>query len=508
MSDNGIEHEEYSADLRTMAKGTGLGLAGKIGRQLILVVSALVTTRLLGDGPYGLLDVSNGVVEILVLILGLGYPAAVARYVAVYDGQGKEQYARGVVAGTFVTSTLLGIVVALLLGFRPDWVSMGIYNKPAMTSILWIVMLMLPLSLAGTILCQATIARRTMLYQALIDVVPRPLGIIGIVILCGVLHYGAEGAALAGVGAAAASLAISAYGAARHFPGLTLGDLRYYQFGEVQLLAFPLLFAEFSNFGMSQVNKLIGLGWLPETDMGKYGAANRVAMLGTFGLNSIASIFRPIIAELHDRGKMPELREMFQTVTRWLYHMTLPVMLLAFVKAESVMAAFGPRFAGGAVALRLLCLGQVINVSVGSAGTVLAMSGHQWLVAMNNGIAAALNIVVCIILTRNYGLFGLALSTAITTALVNLLRAAEAWHLHRISAYTRKVLKPLLACLITCPILLIHLEPWWLDLAVAALGFAVAYPVAVLLLGLEADDREVLAALKKKLLRGSRAGRP
>ena len=111
-----------------------------------------------------------------------------------------------------------------------------------------------------------------------------------------------------------------------------------------------------------------------------------------------------------------------------------------------------------------------------------------------------MNIVLCIVLTSSYGLFGMALGAMVATAAVNLVRGTELWYLHRMTAYTPKVVKPLLAAAITCPLLLLKMEPVWWDLTLPVLGFGIAYVVVVLLLGLEDDDREVLAALRRKLL--------
>jgi len=197
---------------------------------------------------------------------------------------------------------------------------------------------------------------------------------------------------------------------------------------------------------------------------------------------------------------MAELREMFQTSARWVYHMTFPVMLIAIFKAKSIMWVFRPEAVDAAFVLQLLCLGQLVNASVGNAGRALAMSGRQWLVAANNAALAVVNVALCILLTSSYGLFGMALGATVATATVNVVRGAELWYLHRMTAYTRKVVKPLLAAVITCPLLLLKMEPVWWDLTLPVVAFAIAYVVVVILLGLEDDDREVLAALRRKLL--------
>jgi O-antigen/teichoic acid export membrane protein len=156
----------------------------------------------------------------------------------------------------------------------------------------------------------------------------------------------------------------------------------------------------------------------------------------------------------------------------------------------------------GTFTLQLLCAGQIINVSVGAASVMLAMAGNQWLVAGNNIALSLLNIGLCLGLAPHYGVVGLAWAAAIATALVNLLRGAELWWLYRISAYTRKAAaNPLLAALLSTPLLLIGFRSFVLDLIVPGLLFTGGYLLVMTLVGLEADDREVLRALRRKLSR-------
>ena len=496
---------QYNRELRTVAKGGGLDLLGQIVQQLIRVIAGPVMGRLLGDAAYGLVGVTQRVVEVLGLVLRLGYPSAIVRYVSVYDAQGKRRRARAVVVGTLTTSLVLGCMAAAVLAIWPAPVSTGIYDKPEMSAVLRILALALPAMLASGLLAQATVAKRTAFYKVMTNLLGRIVSLAGILVLCGPLRLGARGAAFAFLVASSVGAAIGLLGTVRLFGPLSFGDFAHYDFKEVQLFALPLLLGQLSSFGLFRVNLIVGARWPSNAELGHYEAASRVAAFGIVGLNSIGTIFRPIIADLHHRGKMAELREMFQTATRWAYHLTIPVMLIAFFKAESILALWRPEFVAGAPVLRMLCIGQIVNVSVGSAGNVLVMSGYQWLAASNNAVMAVTNIVLCLVLTRSYGTMGMAVGATLATVGVNLLRAAQVWWLHQVTAYTRKVYKPLLAGAITCPLLLVRLQPWWLDLTLPAMVFILAYVAATLLLGIEQDDREILATVRRRLR--SRPGR-
>ncbi len=510
MPDEAPDRDSYESQVRTIAKGGGLELLASLAGHVIGVIAGPVTSRLLGRAGLGLYDLGRSLLEMLSLSLRLGYPAAIMRFAGIFDGEGRPEKTRGVVTGTLFTTLALGCLVAAALAIWPEPVSVGIYHKPDFTIVLRIAAIALPPMLVFSLLSDATVARRDVRFKVIGRVAIRLITLVLIVVLVGLLDLGVAGAAYAMLLAGVAAAAIVLHGAVRLFQRISFADLRHYEFVNVQVFALPLAVSQLAQFGLFRVNQMIGGAFVSADDLGLFGAASRVAIFGTVGLGATTAIFSPIISRLHSSGRLDDLREMFQTVTRWVYHFTIPLMVFALFKAESVLSIFGPEFVAGALALRILCVGQLINVSVGAASVTLAMSGNQWLVAGNNTALAVLNIVLCFVLAPRYGLVGLALAAAVATAAVNVLRAGELWWLYRISAHTRKAAGvPLVAGLASCPLLLIGFRSWVLDLLLPGAAFVAAYVAAVAVAGLERDDRQVLDALRRKLLlRGGGPRRP
>ncbi len=497
-------HDSYERHVRVIAKGGSLELASALAGHAIGIISGPVTARLLGTAGLGLFDLGRSVLELLSSLLRLGYPQAVMRFAGIFDGKGQPERTRGVLTGTLFSALGLGCIAAVVLVLWPQWLAIGIYHKPEFTLVLRIVAMALPPMLIFMFLSEATVARRDVRYKVLSRVGIRVITLALIVILVGWLHLGVAGAAYAMLLAGVCAAAIVLYGATRLFERISFADLKYYDFRAVHAFALPLAFAQIAQFGLFRVNQMIGGAFVSAGDLGLFGAASRVAILGTMGLGASTAIFSPVIAQLHSQGRLDELRSLFQTVTRWTYHFTIPIMIFAIFKARSILSVFGPEFVEGSFTLQLLCAGQIVNVSVGAASVMLAMAGNQWLVAANNVGLSLLNIGLCLGLAPHYGVVGLAWAAAIATALVNLLRGAELWWLYRISAYTRKAAaNPLLAVMLSCPLLLLSFQWFVLDLIVPGLLFTGVYILVMLLTGLEADDREVLRALRRKLsLRG------
>lgn len=494
------EHDSYDRHVRVIAKGGSLELVTSLAGHAIGIISGPITARLLGSAGLGLFDLGRSVLELLSSVLRLGYPQAIMRFAGVFDGQGQPERTRGVLTGTLFSALGLGCIAAVVLALWPEWLSVGIYHKPEFTVVLRIVAMALPPQLVFMFLSEATVARRDVRYKVLSRVGVRIITLVLIVVLVGWLHLGVAGAAYAMLLAGVSAAAIVLYGTIRLFQRISFADLKYYDFRAVHAFALPLAFAQIAQFGLFRVNQMIGGAFVSASDLGLFGAASRVAIFGTMGLGATTAIFSPVISQMHSQGRLDELRELFQTVTRWTYHFTVPMMVFAIVKARSILSVFGPEFVDGAFTLQLLCMGQIVNVSVGAASVMLAMAGNQWLVAGNNVALSLLNIGLCLGLAPHYGVAGLAWASAIATALVNLLRGAELRWLYRISAYTRKAAaNPLLAALLSAPLLLISFRWFVLDLIVPGLLFTGGYLLVMVLVGLEDDDREVLRALRRKL---------
>ncbi len=501
MSDDIIEQDAHDRRVRTIAKGGGIDIVGRLGSEIIGAISAPITSRLLGDASYGRYVLAREVVLMLSMVLRLGYPPAILRYVGVFDGEGRTDRARAVVAGTCLTSIAIATLAAVVLVLRPELVSVAIYDKPLMAPVLRIIVLTLPAHAVFFLMAQAAIARGNAVYRAAGSLAGRVFLLAGVIVLCGALGFKGAGAAYAFLFGYSVAAVMALVGVVRLFGRITTGDLTRYDFREINLFALPLLLGQLSQYGLFRVNALIGGRWLTESEVGFYGAASQIAFLGIFGLDALGIVFAPIMADLHNRGRMESLREMFSTTTRWAYYFTLPIMLIAIFKASSVLRVFGPDFAAAASVLQLLCVGQLVSMSVGAAGNMLAMSGYHWLAAVDNFMMAGSNVLLCLLLTQRQGMMGLALAATLATAGVNLLRAAQVWWLHRISAYTFAAVRPVLVSIPLLPLLLIRFEPWWLDLLLPAVLFLGAFVLALRLVGLHRDDRQVLRLVRARLLR-------
>src|SRR2546426_4124800 len=110
--------------------------------------------------------------------------------------------------------------------------------------------------------------------------------------------------------------------------------------------------------------------------LGVYAAAVRVAQALVLFLIAVNYMFSPFVADLHQRGERERLDGLFKALTRWVVAGSIPILLLLAIVPGPVLRVFGGGFQSGSTALRILLIGQAVNVATGSVGFILIMVGR------------------------------------------------------------------------------------------------------------------------------------
>jgi O-antigen/teichoic acid export membrane protein len=247
------------------------------------------------------------------------------------------------------------------------------------------------------------------------------------------------------------------------------------------------------------------------TELDAYAAAARISQVLLLFLTSLNLVFSPFAADLHARGQLQRLDELFKRSTRWAMAATLPLLIVLFIGADDVLHAFSGRFEAGDGALRILLVGQAANVATGSVGFLLIMTGFTGLDLLDNVLGTALLAGLAVALTAALGIEGTATAAAVSVAALNILRLAQVRRRIGVQPYERAYLGLVLPAAGAALAALgaqtaLSGQPWWASLAVTgACGF-VAY-VALLPLALPMGERALLASWLARTRRRLRFGR-
>ena len=190
-------------------------------------------------------------------------------------------------------------------------------------------------------------------------------------------------------------------------------------------VAWPIWFTSLTLIVLTQADLWIVGMFRTSEDVALYGAATRFAVIVSMPLMIINAVAPPLIADSFAQGKTTELSGALQAVA---LIATVPalIILTVFIFLGDVIlgGVFGPFYTDGATLLIILGIGHFLNVWAGPCGAVLLMTGNQTSMMWISLICGVINIVAALWAVHHFGLFGVAVVSAVTLALQNALMVA------------------------------------------------------------------------------------
>jgi O-antigen/teichoic acid export membrane protein len=117
---------------------------------------------------------------------------------------------------------------------------------------------------------------------------------------------------------------------------------------------------------------------------------------------------------------MREFRLVLRKSIAWSTMAAVPLLAIMLLWPDLILRCFGKDFVAGSGLLQVLALGQFVNAATGPVGVALLMSEREGLVALSNGVAAFLNILLNYLLITEMGAMGAAIATSSCLAVLNL----------------------------------------------------------------------------------------
>jgi len=243
--------------------------------------------------------------------------------------------------------------------------------------------------------------------------------------------------------------------------------------------------------------------YITSAELGVYAAAVRVAQALMLFLVAVNYMFSPFVAELHARGERDRLDSLYKNLTRWVLAGTLPLLLLLLINPGPVLQVFGSRFGTGTTALRILLIGQLVNVGVGSVGFILIMVGRTGWDLVVYAASFLIDLTVAFVLAPRLGAEGAAIAQALTMIASNGARLYLVWRFVHIQPFSRHHLRLVIPAAAAGAAMLgirqLTLHSGWPAALVATgvIGTAV-YAVVLLLAGLTQGEKRVLSRVLRK----------
>lgn len=467
----------------------------------------IYVARVVGADGLGVFALGMTIVGFLAVFNGLGLPQAATRFVSAYCATGQWERLHAFLRRMSALLLSVNLTLAMMATLAGPFLALHFYHAPALVP--YVPWFALMLALGGmTAFCGQVLAGyRDIAARTLIsNFIATPLNVIlGVALLSA--GFGLRGYIFTQVTTSAIVLLLLLTTAWRMTPKMA----RQAPVARVRLEPEVFWFSAAAfgvgllEFLLSQTDKILLGVFLTVRDVGIYAVAATMVGFGAVVLQSVNQIFSPTISDLYARGECILLGRMFQTLTKWILGLTLPLAFVMIVESKTLMRLFGPDFESGWIVLVIGTIGQLVNAGVGSVGYLLLMSGHQKRLIRIQAIMAAFVVVATIGLVKPFGLIGVAVAAALTNAVSNYLFLKEVRTALNLWPYNRTYLRllgpgviSLLAILGLHAVGLAAGHRW--SIVVASLVTAyVTFCSLALLFGLDDDDRMIVAAVRQRL---------
>lgn len=156
-------------------------------------------------------------------------------------------------------------------------------------------------------------------------------------------------------------------------------------------------------------------------DAGIYAIVARAGAMVAFALAAVDMVIAPRIAAYYRAGDRSALQRLLTASSRRALIFALPLAGVFLVAASPLLGfLYGDAYVEGASALRILTIGYLVTVALGSATVTINMAGKERLTLWSVGMAVALNILLNFALIPIFGMDGAAIATASSLLLFSL----------------------------------------------------------------------------------------
>lgn len=399
--------------LEEMLKGGFLSLWLKIVSTILGFILTLVIARLLGAAEAGNYFLVLSVVALSAVLVRTGFDQLVTREVSSLSVNGEWHQINSLYSSVICWVIFTSVFVAIFLFVSGAWLADNIFKKPELSAVWkWLVWGVIPFSLYflhGQFF-QGIKQMPSFMFAQGLGLSLLLLLFIAIIWLSQIVLTASLLAVLYVIASFLVLLILVIVWWEK--PGVYLASVT--SLSKLMRSALTLWGIQAAN-QVLQWAALIALGaWTTSADVATFAVAHRTALLTSIVLMAVNSIAAPKFAAQYNQNDMLGLHQVAIWSARLMLVICLPVVGFLMMFPELVMGLFGSEFVAGSTVLMVLALGQLVNVTTGSVGFLLSMTGHERELLKSTVIAAVLMLVLCAWLIPAYGMMGAAVAQAVS----------------------------------------------------------------------------------------------
>lgn len=411
--------ERTGAESRGLALDTLVALAVRMLGAGAGFLMNLVVARALGAEQAGYFLLAFSIVTFLAAVSRAGLDNVVLRFTGASLPDRDMRRVRQVLARSLLLAGALSIVVAALLILLAQPLAGQLFGKPALAPVLQAMAPgLVALALFTLVAMSLQGLRKVIASVSTLNIFANLFLVLGLILL----GLQASVPAARAYSAAAILTLLAGFGlwwaATRPQPGAGHESVSWKTLLEPVL---PLWIVLVMSQLIQWSGQFIAGAYVSPEQIAQLAAAQRTALLSSFVLMAVNLVVAPRFAAMHRQGDMDGVRRVALMSVRMMLLAATPIIALMLLFPDWLMWLFGDGFEAGAPLLRILAIGQFVNLATGPVGYLLMMTGHEKDMRNSLLLIAPASVLVSFWLIPAYGAVGAALATALAVASQNLL---------------------------------------------------------------------------------------
>ena len=200
----------------------------------------------------------------------------------------------------------------------------------------------------------------------------------------------------------------------------------------------------------------------------------------------------PILSGLQHANQPARVQDNLTRAMRWILILGVAYVGIIALFGSTILSLMGKTFTQGDFLLIILCGAQLIHANTGLLELAFLASGRPKINLINACILLVFQFGLYLWLIPALGTTGAAWSTLLAIVLIGIVRFAEAYKILNILPLSLKQFKPVLAGLVAAGLAIALREYLIPENWVGFVVFIVAYPCALIVFGLEEEDKNIL----------------
>lgn len=397
----------------------------KVAGMIVGLGVSIFLGRTIGADGLGIINLSNRIVNIVIIIGLLGMRQVIIKEVAIAHNKNDFKHIGDVMYTAYWLNGGITLALSIILILLSPWLSNHVFHELRLTYPLMIALLVMTPQVFSRIFSSALVGFGKIWQSNLVE---QTLSIAITAILIGILLLFKlrisinRIAVLYAIGRLVVTLSVGTYWQTL-YKKKTKPRLITYKLTRTSL---PLFWVTITTIILSNIS-IIFLGWLGNVkQVGLFTVASQIALITSFFLQVTEASISSKIAALYENKRIDEMTKMVQRVTKMLIMIGVIQVVILVIGGNFVLSLWGKPFQQVYTILIILSIGQLFNIGTGAAGTLLVMCGYEKTQKKISLMFVPLSLIANYLSIRYYGIYGAAIATSLTIIGINITRLIAA----------------------------------------------------------------------------------